>query len=509
MQHQPVKGGILIQVLLFMTIGIFVISGSVNWGVMSVRLARQGEIKEQAMQIAEAGIDYYRWHLAHDPADFQDGTGAPGPYIHDYFDKSGAKIGEFALTIDPPPLGSTIVTITSTGTSMMGTTTKRAVRTRIGKPSYAKFAVLSNSDLSIGATIVGPMHSNGLLYMVDGTAQNLMTSSKTTASSSMTGGVVKWGVYAATDPNPPTGLATVTSMFLVGRDIGVPGVDFSDLTVDLAQLETSAVTNGRYYGDSGALGYHIVLHTDDTYTITRVDTFATGGGSCGARQWWNSCAVVANGAWRIGTQSAIAGGTNVPFPTNGIIYAEDDVWVDGTINTARLTIVAATMPDVGPRRNIIVNNDLLYTNKDGQDAIGLIAQDNFWIGVVSEEDLEIDAAIIAQNGRVSRHGYNNCGTHSEKNNLYMYGMFASNQRYAYGNLDCNSFGNSGYQNSRTYEYDTYLLYGPPPSFPLTSAQYEILSSELAMRLPPTSYLLSLSVIMLVDETYSWQLENVP
>ena len=80
-----------------MTIGIFILSGFVGWGTLSVRAARNSEYREQAFEIAEAGADYYRWHLAHAAADFQDGTATSGPYVHDYFDKSGTKIGTFFL----------------------------------------------------------------------------------------------------------------------------------------------------------------------------------------------------------------------------------------------------------------------------------------------------------------------------------------------------------------------------------------------------------------------------
>jgi hypothetical protein len=53
----------------------------------------------------------------------------------------------------------------------------------------------------------------------------------------------------------------------------------------------------------------------------------------------------------------------------------------------------------------------------------------------------------------------------------LYGMIGTNQRYGYAYTD-----GSGYQN-RDITYDANLLYGPPPSFPLTSDQYEILSWE--------------------------------
>jgi hypothetical protein len=135
------------------------------------------------------------------------------------------------------------------------------------------------------------------------------------------------------------------------------------------------------------------------------------------------------------------------------------------------------LPDVGVRKNIIVNDNLLYTNYDGSDVIGLIAQDNFWIGLNSQDSQRVDAAIIAQNGRVSRYDYQSCGANQVQTSLTLYGMFASNQRYAYGNLDayCGAHAASGYNGTRTYIYDSNLLYGPPPSFPPTTSQYQIVS----------------------------------
>ena len=57
----------------------------------------RAENNAQAFAIAEAGIEYYRWHLAHAPAGFQDGTGHAGPYVHNYYDKDGNQIGQFTL----------------------------------------------------------------------------------------------------------------------------------------------------------------------------------------------------------------------------------------------------------------------------------------------------------------------------------------------------------------------------------------------------------------------------
>ena len=52
-----------------------------------LQLLRLSTQREQAMQIADAGINYYQWHLAHFQTDYQDGTGVAGPYVHEYIDR--------------------------------------------------------------------------------------------------------------------------------------------------------------------------------------------------------------------------------------------------------------------------------------------------------------------------------------------------------------------------------------------------------------------------------------
>jgi len=125
-----------------------------------------------------------------------------------------------------------------------------------------------------------------------------------------------------------------------------------------------------------------------------------------------------------------------------------------------------------------VNNDLLYTNYDGQDTVGLIAQESVHIGMASENNLRIDAALIAQNGRVGRYYYRSpswgnqrCSPYHTRQTITSYGMIATNLRYGFAYTD-----GTGYR-TRNLIYDANLLYGPPPSFPLTSDQYVTLSWE--------------------------------
>ena len=109
-------GAILIYIIIIIAIFLIITPPLVADFLAKMQLMRLSMQKEQAFQIAEAGINYYQWHLAHFPTDYQDGTSSSGPYVHDYVDfDTQTNIGKFSLNITPPLTGSTIVTIQSTG----------------------------------------------------------------------------------------------------------------------------------------------------------------------------------------------------------------------------------------------------------------------------------------------------------------------------------------------------------------------------------------------------------
>src|SRR3989344_4873087 len=170
---------------------------------------------------------------------------------------------------------------------------------------------------------------------------------------------------------------------------------------------------------------------------------------------------------------------NYSLPANGLMFLEDNIWVRGQIDTARLTIASARFPDSpSTRSSITVNSNLLYTNYDGQDVISLIAQKNINIGLYSDDTLRVDSALMAQNGRVGRYYYapkyytwNRCYPYDKRSAITSYGMIGSYQRYGFAYTD-----GTGYQ-TRNLIYDVNLLYGPPPSFPLTTDTYQTISWE--------------------------------
>lgn len=477
------SGSVLIQAFVFGVISIVMVGALVSWAGVNIKAGRVGLYREQALQIAEAGVDYYRWHLAHAPEDYQDGTGAPGPYVHPFYDKDGVQIGAFSLEITPPPPGFTLVEIESTGTVLVDPSISRKIKVQLAIPSFARYAVVANDNMRFGqgTEVFGPIHTNGGIRF-DGIAHNVITSARDSYDDPDHSGGNEFGVHTHVNPPPSSGVNDTfrsleappnpvqarTDVFESGRIFPVPAVDFVGLTTNLAQIKSDAQSSGRYISASGAQGYRILLKTDDTFDLYRVNNLQSPPNGC-------SSSVTGWGTWTIrttgnGNQTFIA---NYPIPANGLIFVEDHVWVEGQINTARVTIASGRFPDnPSTRPSIIVNNNLLYTNYDGQDVIALIAQNNINVGLGSLNTLRVDAALIAQTGRVGRFYYSaNCGSGYSRDSITLYGMIGSNIRYGFAYTD-----GTGYD-VRDIIYDANLLYGPPPSFPLTSDQYQIISWE--------------------------------
>lgn len=436
------------------------------WAGSFLNLSVRDFNKTLAFSIAESGVEYYRWHLAHASTDYTDGTGQAGPYIHNYYSKDGDLLGTFTLDITPPPSGSTIVKIKSTGKVAADPSIEKIIEVRLGVPSFAKYAWALGSDVNFGTTaeVHGAIHSNAGIRF-DGLAHNIITSALTSYNDPDHTGANEWPVHthrSSTDPLPPTAMPSRPDVFMAGREVGVPALDFAYITQDLATIKEDASSTGYYFPSSTARGYDILLATSGIMSIYRVTATTTAPSGCSntTSSW---------GTWSIQSETLVATRT---IPLNGSIFFEDNIWVRGQINGRRITIGAGRFPDnASTRANITINNDIRYTNYDSSDALALIAQNDINIGLTSEDDLRIDGALIAQNGRFGRYSYSssNCGSARTRQQLTTYGMIASALRSGVYYSTTN-----GYQN-REYIYDANLLYAPPPNFPLTTDQYSILS----------------------------------
>lgn len=484
--HRSRSGQLTLQMLVFGGIAVVIIGGFISWSNVVVHDTARNANRNQAFAIAEAGIEYYRWHLAHAPVDFQDGTSTTGPYVHDYKDKNDVITGQFILDIVPPTVGTTIVTITSTGKVLSDPTAEKQIKVRMGVASYAKYAALTNAinRFGQGTEVFGPIHSNqGIRF--DGLAHNLVTSAAFAYNDPDHPGANEYGVHTHRDLPPATTVNDAfrplestsspftqrTDVFLAGRHLSLPTVDFTALTQTLSKIKDDAIADGRYYSSSTVLGYHVVFKTDDTFDLFKVTSLQPSPNS----NCTNSQTQASNqggwGTWSIQNETIVA--TAVPVPQNGLIFLEDNVWVDGTINSARLTIASGRFPaSPATYSSITVNKDLRYTNVNGADVLSLIAQNNVNVGLMSNDTIRIDAALVAQNGRAGRYYYNSsCGAQYIRASLTSFGMIASNLRYGF------AYSNGTGYTLRNLIYDSNLIYGPPPSFPLTTDQYTLVSWE--------------------------------
>lgn len=476
-------GYLLLEVLVFGAAAVVIIIGLIAFAATNVKIGRRVVLSEQTFQMAEAGLEYYRWHLAHDPTDYTDGTGLPGPYVKNFYDRDGVLLGTFTLTITPPPLGSTLVTLESVGTSAVDPAVTRTLVSRLAVPSFANFAAVADAIMRFGSgtEVFGPIHSNNGVRF-DGLAHNLVTSYLSSYNDPIHTGSNEFAVHTHVNPPPGTGLnnsfrsleAPPTNpvpsrpdVFIAGRSFPAPEVDFDTITNDLVQMKADAESAGLYFASSTLSGYTIVLKTDDTFDLYRVNSLRALPNNCtGSGTGW--------GSWTASSTDQTSLGT-YPFPANGLIFLDDNVWVEGTIDGARLTIVAARIPDddVNQRRSMTINNDVMYTNYDGTDVIALIGQNNVNAGLYSEDDLRIDAALVAQNGRVGRYSYsdNDCAPYKNRNSITLYGTIVTALQYgfAYGDPVTNGYS------FRNLIYDSFLLYKPPPFFPETEDFHEVIS----------------------------------
>jgi hypothetical protein len=489
-QHKESNGYLMVQVLVFGAVAIVILGGLISFALANIKFGRHVVLSEQAFQMAEAGIEYYRWHLAHAPFDYTDGTGAPGPYVRNFYNIDGNIIGTFTLDITPPPLGSTLVDITSTGSPSANTSISRSIVSRLAIPSFANFAVAANSFMRFGpgTEIFGPIHSNNGIRF-DGLAHNMVTSALTTFDDPGHSGGNEFAVHTHVNPPPgsgvdnsfrsleapPNAVQARSDVFIAGRSFPAPTVQFTGITTDIETMKNDAQSGGFYMATSTTgHGYRLVLRTDDTFDLYQVNSIQSTPGSCSSSQsnW---------GTWSIGGSTFVG---NYPYPGNNLMFFNDDLWVEGEIDGERLTIIAANIPDTSSsaRKSITINNNLRYTNYDGTDVIALIAQDNVNVGLYSLDDLRIDAALIAQNGRVGRYSYSQsgCGSNRFRDSITLYGTIITSLQYGFtytGNsFNCGgstgSIGN-GYC-SRNITYDAFLLYNPPPFFPRIDDFHEVI-----------------------------------
>ena len=470
--------------------------------VSEQKILSQKVDSEKSFQIAEAGLNNYRWLLAHDN---EDDAGLD----EDFYDPEGTLIGHYTVEVteadlyggggkvtichkegtpaektlkipqsalaahiahgdyegecdDPAtPASTNIVALTATGWTLEHPNTKRKIRVRYGRPSLAKYAFITNSNVWFGddEEVVGLVHSNGGIRM-DGACNSRMTSIKPT--------YICGPEHDCADEEKPGIWGTGEKEELWDFPIA-DGVDFDAITVDLNNIETEAIADGEYIGDPAIQdGYILDFSDNGTFEVRKINKFEDPVWGYNGVEWVEESHSYKNSS-HVATHS---------IPDNGLVFVADDVWVEGVVD-GRVTVAAARLPDGDYEdASIYIQNDLTYAVRDGTNVMGLIAQQDILVPLYSPENLTIDAALLAQKGHVYRYYYPNSwySPYAIQDTIETYGTIITNTIWTWSWVSgAGGTTISGYENTDTI-YDTYLLYGPPPSFP-SEEEYEFLSWE--------------------------------
>jgi len=452
------EGSISILVLVMGVVMSITIGGLALFGSVEYTNARRNEAYEKAISVAEAGVYYYRWHLAHDPEDYFDGTGQPGVYEHEYLDPQGASVGRYRLTVTPPDEGSEVVTVKSVGWTNEFSNIKRTVTAKFGPETLTKFSFLHNANawFGQGITVYGEVFSNGGIRM-DGINQSIVRSAKATYTCG-----TETGCWPSQNKPGVWGSGGPSDLW----EYPVPTFDFNGVVTDFSAMKTAAQTTGVYLPHTSSYGYHLVFYADGSVRVYRVTKVNNLKGDDG-----NNCVNLYQG---INRQTLIG---TYQLTDKKIFYAEDPVWVEGTVK-GKATVVAARLPVNTYSTDMWIYDNVLYDVKDGSTSLGLIAQNDVIFARNIPNDFEIDAALMAQSGRVIRHDYNYwyCATSSYaiRNKLTIYGSVISSEK-SYWNYSSGSTLISGFHDRDiTFNQDSSEL--PPPYFP-TYGSVKILSWE--------------------------------
>lgn len=446
------KGAFLPTVLVFGMTAMILIGILVSLVVYNLRSGVYFSKRATSMQLAEAGINYYQWHLSHDPKDYRDGNTLPenppyGPYVHDYKNALGEVMGQYTLWIEPPEHDNASVKVTSIGLAQ-GAQKEVTIEAMLGIPSFSQYAWVTNDQLWFGngAITNGKVHTNSGVRF-DGVANDLVMSAQSVYGFGCTGATVErpgvWG----------------DGTFNRGHRFPVPYIDFTQITADLQNLKTEAQAGGLYLPRSNQSGWRLEIRSNPNQIRVHRVTNAN------RNRIWTTLVATHD------------------YPSNGIIFVEDDLYISGTINS-RMTVAAASLPDPNndrDRRSVWVIDDIVYHNNtyDGSIILGLIAQQDILIPrYIPLPDLNLDGALLAQNGGIgvdfgAAFGNRDFGT------LITHGGMGSDLAM------CNGYGMARYRNPnqqgdiegfsvREYNFDPALMLHPPPMFP-TTGTFSILS----------------------------------
>ena len=346
---------------------------------------------------------------------------------------------EYDLEIIPPSATQPLIQIVSTGRPVNDPDTRdwRELQVLVRPSSVSDYQMVADADITYGsgATTYGKIYAgidgSGVAHSVrhDGIAYgDIYAEGSVTGNTTMMNGAQKYN---------STNIRTI---------IKSP-INFNSFLASLVDIRNAA----------GAGGVVEDVPTVDAWKMT----FQSNG-----QVVVQSC-MKASGK-PIGDAAPICGaGTPLNIPNNGAIYTGQPVIVSGVVH-GRVTIGSAS--------DIYIGGNLSYA-QDGDDVLGLVAAHSLIVAQWVPTTLNWRAATIAQSGTWRSYGFDPQTGQSEPDYV---GNFKLTSATFTGSTATYGGGSMGLFNSRVYQYDSTLVYLPPPWFPTIQDAYTVvLSREVA------------------------------
>ena len=402
MKKNNSRAVITTYILVFGTIFLILLGGLLGFILLQLKDASRKVAWNEALEIAEAGINYYKWCLNNE-------VEGSCQTQRDYFDPAGSKIGTFSLQIASKISCGEMVErkIISTGQTTDFPTLQRTVKVLYARPSIGIYSYILNDNVWVGPDhqIRGPYSSNGGVRM-DGENQSLVTSAKAEWTCTDSFGCSPCPVSAGCRIS--AGSCICPGVFTTAngnRDLfsfPVPPFDFVGITGDLAQMKGAAQSSGAYLQPSKqinaqALGYHLKFKNDGTFEVWIITQLQSSYAYSYEEGWHYDYFTISN-EYLYNTLGI--------SPNCSVIFAEDNLWLEGQVK-GKVTVASANLITPNVDTDVVLPGNITYANSDGSDGLALIGERNVLVGPQSPNAMEIRGIFVAQKGRFGRNHYNN------------------------------------------------------------------------------------------------------
>lgn len=495
-------------------LGIFtLVMGTISSYVFQqAKYGRALYAREQALTIAEAGLEYYKWFLARTSSALDTGSGLVSPYTYTVSDPEGGVLGSAEITATPKlQCGKTQwVDITSVGTAASDVRFPRTLSARYMKPSIGEYAFVTDTGVYATAAIVGPMHANVGVHM-NGTNNAKVTAGQSTWNCTSSFGCSGQGGQPS--PGTKPGVFGTGSGHILW-DYPVSQISFSTIASKFSDLKAYAQADGimlnptsvtrdgvqqgstfSSVGGTDQKGFHVVFKQGsagdsngvvDIYRVTATSPIASFNTVRGYLFGSNFCTYYLGGNNcensydypDIGSETLVA--SNIAVPSGcALIYSEAKTWISGTVK-GKVTLIAN---DSGSfKADIIIGGTtnaadgyVAYDTTDGTTGFTAVAERSVRIAHRVPDATSIRGTYIAQGGYFGRDFYyytynvdpyygGALSSYRLRNSLTTTGAIVSAFQAA------TAYTDSGFQN-RTARYDLLQAYDPPPFTPSAYVDY--------------------------------------